>query len=207
MTTPAIIYLARGVRAYFTEHDITAKVFVSFGKERWKQINQGPATTGSGTAANRVVFVVGAKDGKGGKYGKQFGVRGPGGAPKYDLNAPDQPQRTGTIDPRPIISESGIFLVSTWATAEEDDTTLDGDTLEEKIIVAEQLLFENLVQAVQHTVFKAANWTEFEWNTEPKELRFGIERLSTLELAGVYYDRAPLPLVFPEGKVERGAVT
>lgn len=196
MTTPAIIYLARGVRAYFTAQSVTAKVFVSFGKERWKQINQGAG------GANRVVFVVGAKDGKGGKYDKKFGVRGPGGNPVHDMTKTPTIQ---SVDPRPIISEAGTLLVSTWATAREDDTTLDGDTLEEKIICAEQNLFEALVQAVQNTAFKAANWTEFEWNTEPKELRFGIERLSTLELAGVYYDRA-MPLVFPEGQVDRGRV-
>lgn len=199
MTTPAIIYLARGVRAYFTAKSITAKVFVSFGKERWKQINQG---TGG---ANRVVFVVGGIDGKGGKYDKKFGVRGPGGRADYDTTTPTAPV-TSNIDPRPIISDAGQYLVSTWANAKEDDTTLDGDTLEEKIICAEQNLFEALVQAVQVTAFKAANWTEYEWNVEPKELRFGIERLSTLELAGVYYDRG-MPIVFPEGKVDRGRIT
>lgn len=208
-TTPAIIALADGVRAYFAAvpasmgGPIDATVLVTFGKERWKQLNQG-----GDKRANRVLFIVGAEDGKGGKYTKSFGVRGPGPArrvtpaPPLSHTTPYNPTLVGS-DPRPIIGDDGTYLVSTWAIGSTDRATRSA---EEDTIIAEQNLFEWTVRAVQRVARAGAIWEEYEWNTDPKENRFGIERLSTLTLKGVYYD-IEHDLAFPTPVVDRGSLT
>ncbi len=193
-SVPGVLYLADAVRTDFTARGITANVLVTFGKERWKQINQGPG------GANRVIFIVGDLSGKGGKYGKEFGGRGPGRAPKFTNGV------VTSVDPRPLISADESLLVSTWAHALPDDATLPGTTAEEKTIAAEANLFEEVVRSVHRAVHFGALWGGFTWNTDPAELRFGIERLSELTLRGVYFDVAET-LKKPGPSVGRGTLT
>lgn len=172
-----LVALVTDVRAYFVEHEVTAKVSLGW-KERTKQINQGPGR------ANRVVFTPSDDSGRGGKI---VAAKQPGNHPvKNELGAIE-----GHV--RPLRNWERIVVVSVWAVDATDAQSLQD---EEKQIEATETLFEWVLRAVHQSVHVNGQWGDVIWTTDPVEHLFGRELRVSLLFSHPLYDR-PTGMAYP----------
>lgn len=144
-----LMSLVESVREYLSERDPEVEVRAGW-HQRDRVDNQAIA------GANRVVFTPSDDNGAGGRIS---GIRGPGLRSFEDGDA--------LVSSRGLYNWDRLVVVSVWA------STLDRENEEEQI-EATELLFEDVMQAVQASAYATAQWGAINW-TPPPERAFGRE--------------------------------
>lgn len=193
--TSGILALVRGVREYFDENDVSARVEVGWTK-RFRTDNQGPG------GGNRVVFIPGEDAAQ-------------PGAPKIlkggvlDRNAP---QNHVAYNPRMRALAWGHEPLTVCVWALDPERPQD----EEAQIEATEDLFELTLQGIHNAVdprtgsnagfANIEEWGPMAWTLPPGEQSFGRERTFTFVLLVPYFDKS-MEVAFPMGAVTRNPPT
>lgn len=176
--TSGLLFLADGVQAYLDDHNVGTKVFATFNREHFRQINQGEGT------ANRIVFLFGGDDDDE-ELGNLTGARQNSGHGR---------------NPRELFTWEKRGVMSVWA--------VDADNIddERKQIAAIETLLEWSIRATQAVAAADLEWTGMRVGKKNQERRYGTQLLLDFMHKGPLFD-VTYDVVFPQPKVARGPLT